>query len=286
MFTALAVRVIICAMYRDFYHFREEPFNVTADPEFFYSSARHADAFSHLIYGIQQRKGILVVTGEIGTGKTTLCRTLLNKLDMTVKTAFILNPYFSETQLLSLILNDFGITGYTKDKLGMINALNEFLIGQSAVGNNVVLIIDEAQNLKPRQLEQVRLLSNLETEKTKLLQIILVGQPELLDMLKLSSLRQLTQRISVRYHMLPLERGEMSEYILHRLKVAAIDGNGQLSVEFTEKAFDAIYQFSKGTPRLINIICDRALLAGYVAETRTIQEELIYQCAREVGQNI
>jgi len=168
----------------------------------------------------------------------------------------------------------------------MINALNEFLIGQSAVGNNVVLIIDEAQNLKPRQLEQIRLLSNLETEKTKLLQIILVGQPELLDMLKLSSLRQLTQRISVRYHMLPLERNELSEYIIHRLKVAQVDGNGQLSIEFTEKAFDAIYQFSKGTPRLINMICDRALLAGYVADTRTIHENTIFQCAREVGQSI
>lgn len=269
-------------MYNNFYNFAEEPFNVTADPEFFYSSHRHAEAFSHLIYGIQQRKGILVVTGEIGTGKTTLCRTLLNRLDTNIKTAFILNPYFSEIQLLQIIIKDLGIEGMYKNKLALIEALNEFLLEQSNEGNNVVLIIDEAQNLKPRQLEQIRLLSNLETEKTKLLQIILVGQPELIAKLELSSLRQLNQRVSVRYHVLPLEKFEVSEYINHRLKIASHSTNGKLSVEFTPQALEAIYFCTEGTPRLINILCDRALLCGYTQETYTINEEIIHKCTREV----
>ena len=270
-------------MYKNYYHLQDNPFNVTSDPEFFYSSSRHSEAFSHLIYGIEQRKGILVVTGEIGTGKTTLCRTLLTRLDSTIKSALILNPSFSEMQLLELIINDFGIGGYAKkNKLTLTNALNTFLIEQSSMDNNVVLIIDEAQNLKVPQLEQIRLLSNLETEKTKLLQIILVGQPELLDKLKLSSLRQLNQRISVRYHILPLDKQELSEYIVHRLSIAT-QPDHELSVHFTPKALDAIFLFSKGTPRLINIICDRALLASYVQEKNTIDEQIVFKCAREVG---
>lgn len=273
-------------MYKEFYQLTEEPFNVTSDPEFFYSSSRHMEAFSHLIYGIEQRKGILVVTGEIGTGKTTLCRMLLNRLDTRVKTALILNPYFSEIQLLQLIIKDFGIQGTFKNKLALINALNEFLLEQSASGNNVVVIIDEAQNLNVRQLEQIRLLSNLETEKNKLLQIILVGQPELLDKLKLNALRQLNQRISVRYHILPLERNEVAGYIEHRLKVALRQQTaGRSAVQFTPAAIEAVYLHSRGTPRLINILCDRALLAGYVQETDIIDEKTIITCAREIGQN-
>ncbi len=271
-------------MYKDFYKFIDEPFNVTSDPTFFFSSSRHLEAFSHLIYGIQQRKGIIVITGEIGTGKTTLCRTLLNRLDSNVKTALILNPNFSESQLLQLVVKDLGIKGYFRNKLSLINALNEFLIEENNLSNNVVLIIDEAQNLNINQLEQIRLLSNLETEKTKLLQIILVGQPELLDKLKLSSLRQLNQRISVRYHILPLEKSEVPQYIHHRLKIASRSENGALPVRFTDKAIEAIHLFSKGTPRLINIVCDRALLFGYVNETKTIDDQIILKCAREVGQ--
>jgi len=270
-------------MYAEFFNLKEDPFNVTSDPEFFFSSSRHAEAFSHLVYGIQQRKGILVVTGEIGTGKTTLCRTFLSQVDTDVKTAFILNPYFSEKQLLQLILKDFGIEGNYKNKLALIDALNAFLLEQSAQGNNVVLIIDEAQNLKPRQLEQIRLLSNLETEKDKLLQIILVGQPELLDRLKLPSLRQLNQRVSVRYHILPLEKNEVRDYIYHRLKVASHSENGKVSAEFTNSAIDAIYAHSGGTPRLINILCDRALLSGFVTETKTIDDQIIHKCAKEVS---
>jgi general secretion pathway protein A len=269
-------------MYNDFYHFRENPFSVTSDPEFFFASSRHAEAFSHLVYGIEQRSGILVITGEIGTGKTTLCRTLLSRLKTNIKTALILNPYFSETQLLQLIVRDLGIPGIFKNKLALTNALNDFLLEQSQTGNNVVIIIDEAQNLKVRQLEQIRLLSNLETEKAKLLQIVLVGQPELLEKLKLSPLRQLSQRIFVRYHILPLEKDEVEEYITHRLKVASARKNGSLPVRFTKKAIEAIYTYSQGTPRVINILCDRALLAGYVCETRTIEEELIHKCLKEV----
>lgn len=276
-------------MYNDFYGFFEEPFNVTSDPDFFFPSQRHEEAFSHLVYGIERRKGILVITGEIGTGKTTLCRTLLSRLQNNVKTALVLNPYFSDLQLLQFIVKDLGIPGNFKTKLALVSTLNNFLIDQSTSGNNVVLIIDEAQNLKPNQLEQIRLLSNLETEKEKLLQIILVGQPELHEKLKLPALRQLNQRIAVRYHMLPLDRADIGRYIEHRLRVASrIDKDGllnrkQLPVHFTDDAVSAVFVHSKGTPRLINIICDRALLLGYVNATSIIDEKIIIKSAREVG---
>ncbi len=267
-------------MYNEFYNFKESPFNVTSDPEFFYSSKRHAEAFSHLIYGITQRKGIIVMTGEIGTGKTTLCRTLLNHLDQKIKTAFILNPRFSDIQLLQMIVSDLGISGEFKNKFALITALNEFLIQETNAGNNVVIIIDEAQNLGVPQLEQIRLLSNLETEKQKLLQIILVGQPELDEYLKLPELRQLNQRVTVRYHIPPLDQAELETYIYHRLKIAS--GNIKNRIAFTDKAIDAVYQHSYGTPRMVNILCDRALLAGFVAETFTIDELIVHQCAQEV----
>ena len=269
-------------MYNEFYNFRENPFNVTSDPAFFFSSKRHAEAFSHLLYGITQRKGIIVVTGEIGTGKTTLCRTLLNSLDSRIKTAFILNPRFSDLQLLQMIVKDLGICGEFKSKFALISALNDFLIQETNIGNNVVIIIDEAQNLGVNQLEQVRLLSNLETEKEKLLQIVLVGQPELGQYLKLPKLRQLNQRVTVRYHIPPLDQKELESYIHHRLRIASENIQNRNRVCFTDKAIDAVYQHSYGTPRMINIICDRALLAGYVAETFTIDESIVHQCAQEV----
>ena len=266
-------------MYTDFYKLKESPFNITSDPSFFFGSSVHEEAFSNLLYGILSRKGIIVMTGEIGTGKTTLCRAILNKLDSRVKTAFIMNPNFSDIQLLQLINRDLGID-HTKshNKLELIEALNAFLLEQTSLGNNVAIIIDEAQNLNVKQLEQIRLLSNLETEKEKLLQILLVGQPELFDKLKLPELRQLNQRITVRYHITPLKSTEVKNYILHRLKTA-----GNLSkIHFTHDAFEAIYRHSKGVPRLINIICDRALLAGFVKDSFIIDDAIIHQAAREV----
>ncbi|MCC6758745.1 MAG: AAA family ATPase, partial [Candidatus Omnitrophica bacterium] len=234
-------------------------------------------------------KGILIITGEIGTGKTTICRTLLSRLHNNVKTALVLNPYFSELQLLQFIVKDLGIPGNFRSKLALISALNNFLIEQATLGNNVVLVIDEAQNLKVNQLEQIRLLSNLETEKEKLLQIILVGQPELQEKLRLPALRQLTQRVAVRYHILPLDRSDIGRYIEHRIKVAGrfpLDEeipHDRLPVRFTDRAIDIIFGHSQGTPRVINIICDRALLLGYVNTTKVIDENIILKAVREVG---
>ena len=266
-------------MYCKFYGLKERPFNVTADPTFFFSSQKHQEAYSHLFYGVTQRKGIIVLTGEIGTGKTTLCRFFMSQLEAKFKTAFILNPYFSPTQLLEAIVNDYGIKAENKTKLGLVGSLNEFLITQSDAGNNVVLIIDEAQNLKPLHLEQIRLLSNLETQKHKLIQIILVGQPELNRILNLYKLRQLQQRIMVRYHITPLDKNEIRNYIEHRIKSAGVEQK----IYFSEEAVDVILDFSAGVPRLINIICDRALLAGFVADTRYIGTEIINKCAEELG---
>jgi len=265
-------------MYCKFYGLKERPFNVTSDPAFFFLSNKHKEALAHLHYGVSQRKGIIVLTGEIGTGKTTLCRFFLNELDKKVKTAFILNPRFSEAQLLESIVADFGIPFLNKGKLGLVRQLNEFLLNESSIGNNVVLIIDEAQNLKPGLLEQIRLLSNIETEKEKLLQVILVGQPELNARLNLYELRQLRQRIMVRYHILPLEHREIANYIEHRLNVAGLIGG----IEFTIEAVEAIDNFSSGTPRLINMICDRALLAGFASGTKNIDRSIINKCLEEL----
>jgi len=266
-------------MYKEFYGLKENPFNVTSDPSFFFSSTYHAEAFAHLVYGIQQRKGIILITGEIGTGKTTLCRALLNRLDQKTRTAFILYPNFSEVQLLQMVVKDFGIQVRSSNKAAIINALNEFLLGETNQGHNVVLIIDEAQNLKASQLEQIRLLSNLETEKEKLLQIILVGQPELCEKLKLPSLRQLNQRITIRNHIKPLDKKELKGYIQHRLHIAGASKD----IIFADEAVEEIFLCSMGTPRLINIICDRALLAGFVAETWTIDYNIIKKCIEEIS---
>jgi len=269
-------------MYCQFYGFKERPFNVTSDPAFFFNSCGHKEALSHLLYGVTQRKGIVVITGEIGTGKTTLCRFFLEQLDKDTKTAFILNPYFSEIQLLEAIMKDFGIPVSDKNRLHFVGEFNKFLLNEARGGNNVVLIIDEAQNLKPRQLEQIRLLSNLETEKDKLMQIVLVGQPELKNRLELYELRQLKQRIAVKYHIGPLQKDEIPEYISHRLKVAG--GEGQ--IRFTSEAIGLIRDFSAGTPRLINILCDRALLAGFVAESGAIDQAIVKRCIQELENNL
>lgn len=266
-------------MYCQFYGLKERPFNVTSDPAFFFSSRKHQEALSHLLYGVSQRKGIIVLTGEIGTGKTTLCRFFLEQLDKNTKTALILNPYLSEIQLLEAIMKDFGLEAKDKTRLSFAWEFNRFLLKEAESANNVVLIIDEAQNLRARQLEQVRLLSNLETQKEKLVQIVLVGQPELNRKLDLYDLRQLQQRIMVRYHITPLDKDEIRNYISHRLSVA-----GSMNrIKFTDEALRVIAEFSCGIPRLINIICDRALLAGFVKETDVIDLDIIRRCTEELG---
>lgn len=246
-------------------------------------------------YGIQQRKGIIVITGEIGTGKTTLCRSLLGQLDKSVKTALVLNPCFSEIQLLEFIIQDFGIQAAKRNRLCLINELNKFLINESLLGNNAAIIIDEAQNLTARQLEQIRLLSNLETNKEKLLQIVLVGQPELRKKLNLHTLRQVKQRVMVDYHIEPLDKNEIKEYIRHRLGIASgkllpgirqerfgLDAQAAGGIEFSEDALGEIFQFSQGTPRVVNLLCDRALLLGFIKETRAIAANIIQDCIKEI----
>lgn len=265
-------------MYIEFYNLNEKPFSVTADPNFLYLSRKHQEAISHMQYGIEERMGFLEITGEIGTGKTTLCKALLNSLDEHTKTAFILNSNLSAIQLLQAIVEDLGIKLKNKNKLTMLNELNRFLLEQLRQDNNTVLIIDEAQNLKADLLEQIRLLSNLETEKEKLLQIILVGQPELREKLASKDLVQLRQRIAIRYHILPLDRDEVNGYITHRLKIAGSSGR----IFFEDDAIDEVFRFSRGIPRLINLICDKALLAGYVMKTIKINSGIIERCAREI----
>jgi general secretion pathway protein A len=253
-------------MYKEFYGLREYPFNMTPDPQFLFLSRHHRVALDVLLYGISERKGFIAITGEVGAGKTTLCRALLNSLDARTKTALILNPSLSDSQILRAITEEFRLQPAKTTKKDLYDTINAFLLRELAANHNVALIIDEAQNLKPSVLEQIRLLSNLETEKEKLLQIVLVGQPELAEILDRESLRQLKQRISLRYHVASLEPGEVGEYIEHRLRVAGGDGR----IQWAPEALTFIYSYSRGIPRLINVLCDKALLAGYIAETFVI----------------
>lgn len=259
-------------MYEEFYGLKEKPFNLTPDPRFFFLSENHRGAFEHLLYGIKEKEGFILITGEVGAGKTTLCRALLNKLEsQATDTALVLNPMFSGQELLQCILGDFGIPSSGTAKKDLLDGLNRFLLNQQAAGRSSVLIIDEAQNLPLPVLEELRILSNLETEKEKLLQIILMGQIELKEKLSLPRLRQLNQRISVRYHLQPLAREEVPRYIQHRLTVAGSTGD----LHFTPGALREIYRYSQGIPRLINLACDRALLAGYAEQTREIQRQVV-----------
>lgn len=265
-------------MYLSFYNLKETPFNVTSDPSFLYLSPTHAEALDHLRYGIDQRKGFLAITGEIGAGKTTLCRALINRLDASVKVALILNSVLPETQLLEAITDEFGITPGKRTKGVLIRTINKFLLDQVSRGNNAVLIIDEAQNMRASTLETVRMLSNLETEKEKLLQIVLVGQPQLRDKLNAPELVQLRQRIAVRFHIRALSRVEVAAYIRHRLMVAGSRGD----LLFDEAAMSAIHEYSGGIPRLINVLVDRALLKGFVREAFVIDVDNIRKCIEEL----
>ena len=265
-------------MYEAFYGLREKPFNLTPDPKYLYLSEKHREAFEHLRFGIKNRSGFAMVTGEIGTGKTTICRNLLNRIDTETELAFVFNPSLSPVELLKKINEEFGIDASPDNALELVGILNEYLLEAAAEGKNCVLVIDEAQNLSPQVLEQIRLLSNLETETEKLLQIILLGQPELLEKLALKELRQLNQRITTRYHLKALSVKETLAYIAYRLHVAG----ARNKIRFTRRAIKAVYSHSKGTPRVINAICDRALLIGYTKETHTISPGIVHRAAREV----
>ena len=267
-------------MYLEYLGLREKPFSITADPSFLYLSRKHREALSHMVYGIRERKGFVEITGDIGTGKTTLCKALLRQLDPSTKTALILQPQLSELQLLQSIVQDFGLNPMrSNNRLGLFNQLNQFLLEEANLGRNIVLVIDEAQNLSLRLLEQIRMLSNLETDKQKLIQIILVGQPQLREKLASPALEQLRQRIGVRYHMTPLDLDEVRTYIDHRLRIAGSEGG----LEWLPEAADEVYHLSRGIPRLINLICDRSLLACYVFRVKRVDADLVRHSYQELS---
>jgi len=266
-------------MYLEFLGLQEKPFSITSDPSFLYLSRKHREALSHMIFGIRERKGFVEITGEIGTGKTTLCKALLRHLDPSTRTALILQPDLSELHLLHAVVKDFGLNPAQVNRLGLFDQLSHFLLDQAALGNNIVLVIDEAQNLSLRVLEQVRMLSNLETDKDKLIQIILVGQPQLRDKLASPALEQLRQRIGVRYHITALEPAEVRTYIEHRLRIAGSDG----TLEWMPEAMEEVYQCSKGIPRLINQVCDRSLLACFVYRVRRVDREIVRRSFQELS---
>lgn len=264
-------------MYKEFYGLREYPFNMTPDPQFLFLSRNHRVALDVLLYGIRERKGFIAITGEVGAGKTTLCRALLSSLDANTKTALILNPNLSDSQVLHAVCDEFRLQPAKTTKKDLYDTINAFLLRELAANHNVALIVDEAQNLRPSVLEQIRLLSNLETEKEKLLQIVLVGQPELGELLGRENLRQLKQRIALRHHVAPLAVEEVGEYIHHRWHVAGGDGR----IQWTSEALALIYEYSGGVPRLINVLCDKALLAGYIADTFEIGGPMIQRAIED-----
>ena len=250
-------------MYLDFHGLREKPFSLTPDPRFIFLSKNHREAFAHLLYGINNRVGFIALTGEVGTGKTTVLRSLLSQLDEDhYCTALIFNPSLSPTELLQTISRELGVPADTSNHLSALDALNLFLLKQNTEGRTVVLVIDEAQDLEAPVLEQIRLISNLETDTEKLIQIVLAGQPELANILERKGMRQLAQRITVRYHLHPMDFQDTVHYINHRIEVAGGKG-GSL---FSRTSLKRIYRYSRGLPRLINAACDRALLAGYARD--------------------
>lgn len=265
-------------MYTAFYGLREKPFALSPDPRFLYLAASHREALAHLLYGIEQGEGFISVTGEVGTGKTTLCRTLLERLEGDIELAFLFNPSKSALELLQSICAEFGLPAEGLARRNLMSQLNKFLLEQKERGRRVLLIIDEAQTLSENTLEQVRLLSNLETSREKLIQILLLGQPELDRKLDERGLRQLRQRISVRWKLEPLSAAETLAYVRHRIAVAA----GEPRDLFSEAALRDVHRRTGGIPRLVNQLCDRALLAGYASRAAQIGPALIRAAAREI----
>src|SRR5438477_6654043 len=261
-------------MYEQYYNLIEPPFSLTPDPKYFYRSESHHRAFELLQYAIQRREGFMIVYGDIGTGKTTLCRAVLDTIEKNVYTALLLNPFLTELDLLKTVLSDFAVPvpKSTTSKQDLLNALNKFLISILEKDARAMLIIDEAQNIPLATLEQIRIISNLETHNAKLLQIVLVGQQELTAVLARPELRQLHQRISIKCELAALSVDESAQYIRHRLAIA---GGGQSRVIFATDGLKEIYQYSGGIPRLINLIADRSLLAGMPLSTTTLDRRVV-----------
>jgi len=267
-------------MYTSFFGLSEKPFAITPDPRYLYLSERHAEALAHLLYGINESGGFIQLTGEVGTGKTTVVRTLLSRVPHHADVAVILNPRVTPVEFLLTICEELGlgIAAVDRDSVKqMVDALNRRLLSAHAEGRRIIVLVDEAQNLSIDVLEQVRLLTNLETPTQKLLQIILIGQPELRELLDRTDLRQLAQRITGRYHLKPLSREETKGYVRHRLRVA-----GAMQDIFTPAALVELHRLSQGVPRVINVACDRALLGAYTQETKKITAGLVRRAAGEV----
>lgn len=266
-------------MYKEYFGLKEAPFSISPDPQFLYMSERHREALAHLIYGMKADSGFVLLTGEVGTGKTTICRCLLGQIPDKSEIAFILNPKLSVAELLATICDELGIS-YPKESYSIkvfTDLINSYLLDLHSQGKQTVLIIDEAQNLSVDVLEQIRLLTNLETDKHKLLQVIMLGQPELNRILERSELRQLSQRVTARYHLEPLSRSEMEGYLQHRLAVAGVE-----RPLFPLKTVNKLYRLTGGVPRLINLLCDRALLGAYVKGLNVVSPALLIEAYGEV----
>jgi general secretion pathway protein A len=266
-------------MYENFYGLKENPFNVTPNPEYIYLGENHKEALAQLLYGVREKKGFIVITGEVGTGKTTLIHYLLDKMDGNghTRTAFLFNPKLTVNDFIQYILKDLGVKVQGQTKGEYLHNLHRYLLNAYRKDERVVLIVDEAHGLNPELLEEIRLLSNLETSKSKLLQIVLVGQPELDRTLSREEFRQLRQRINLRYHLPPLSEKETKEYIEKRLRIAG--ARGPL---FADKAIKEIYKKSGGIPRLINILCDNALLNGYALDKKVVDERSVKEVAKDL----
>ncbi len=267
-------------MYQEFYGLREMPFHITPDPKFLFLSPTHQEALQHLRYGIQEKKGFIVLTGEVGCGKTTLCRQILEEIDdRPIATALILNPRLSEIELLQAILRDLDSPPESTSHAALVEQLNRHCLALIEAGKDIVLIIDESQNMSFESLEHLRLLSNLETNTRKLLQIILIGQPELKAKLQREQLRQLRQRVLVYYELRPLSRQEVGLYIHHRLTLAG--GNGRPA--FTKWAIRSIYRHTKGIPRLINSLCDQSMLAAFIRSSDQVVWRDVRRALKDKG---
>jgi general secretion pathway protein A len=265
-------------MYEAFFSLEDAPFVLTPDPRFLLRSRGHHEILTTLIYGITSQKGLMALVGDVGTGKTMLCRALLRELPKDVKSALVLNPFLSDTELLGTILDDLGVERRGSSKGELMTALSQYLLAAGAQGETVVVILDEAQQMSVEALEQIRILSTLETATKKLLQIVLSGQPELEEKLKARELRQLDQRIAIRCYLQPLSRKETVRYVDHRLRVAGLAG----ALPFAPSALGQVYRYSRGVPRLINLVCDRALTAAFSVKAREVTPALVKTAIRNL----